>query len=194
MYPLFRAALNANKLNKPLYNNHILRKFATDHHKTRIAQNGQKTKQMGFVKQVVTDYGNYPILAANIAAASMIFIFGLRKVFFHPDVSISEMNRLTNEVQNEGPNRMDDAGLFRKQTRMFGELLRLPSIAVMKISTGTDQNQKFHLNFLRENEIPLPLESTNYFNDGLFEESEPKAFAKNEHNQSNYHYQYKYDQ
>lgn len=188
MQPIFRAAVKASKYNAQVRNNQsLLRQFSTVQQQSK-----PKAKQVGFIKQVVTDYGNFPIIGANAAAATFVIIFGGRKLFFHPDISVSEANRLSNEIQNEGPQRMDDASTFRGQTRMFGSLLKAPSQFVMKIATGTDQNEKYHLDFLRNNAIPLPLEATNYFDDGLYEQEDAKPFALNEHNQSQFHYQYKH--
>lgn len=190
---MFRAVIKASKYNAQVRNNQAaLRHFATAASPSSTTPKAKQVKQVGFIKQVVGDFGNVPIIAANSAAAMFVIIFGGRKLFFHPDISVSEANRLSNDVQNEGPTRMDDASNFRGQTRLFGSILRMPSQIVMKLATGTDQNEKFHLDFLRTNEIPLPLESTNYFQDGLFEEQNPKPFALNESNESEFHYQYKH--
>jgi len=151
----------------------------------------QKSKK-GFFATVVGDSGNYPIIAANIVAASMLIIFSSRKLFFHPDVTIGGQNRFSPEVQNETSTRLDQALVFRGQTRTFARILTgdgegfSPTAFIMRIATGNEVSDKFKLGFLKKTDIPLPLESTDYFDDGLFVGNKEAAFSANVNNDKDF--------
>jgi len=136
-----------------------------------------KNSNLGFFKRVVTDSGNIPIISANLTACALLITFASRKLFFHPDIGISDANRFSQEIQNESATRLDDALTFRGQTRSFARFLTgdeksqnafSPTNIIMEFATGNKPNEKFQLGFLKKTDITLPLESTDYFDDGLF--------------------------
>lgn len=137
------------------------------------------TKHAGFIKKVISDPGNIPIIAANLAACGLLTTFGLRKLLFHPDITLGADNRFSPEVQNETGSRLDQALVFREQTRFFARMLYEPTMAILKLSTGTPATEKFHLNFLKDTTIPLPLEATDVFDDDLYRGNKVDAFAAN---------------
>lgn len=144
---------------------------------SEVAKNKSQTHP-GFVKKVISDPGNIPIILANMAAGSMIFIFGARKILFHPDVTFVD-DRFNTEVQNESGKRLDNAYTFREQTRAFARALYQPTQWILRLWLGTDASDKFHLHFLKDTHIPLPLEATNHFDDDLYKGNKVEAFAAN---------------
>eukprot|EP00461_Guttulinopsis_vulgaris_P009472 UN09540 len=84
---------------------------------------GHMVKKTSYTKDLFTDVGNRPIVAANLVAATMVVTVATRKLFYHPDISVDAALRTSNEVQNELPQRLDDAGAFRGQTKAFASFL-----------------------------------------------------------------------
>lgn len=147
----------------------------------------KKNQNMGFIKKVVTDPGNIPILAANAAAGSLVLIFGARKLFFHPDIGIADAQRLSNDIQNEGPKRAQDADVFRQQTKLFGSIVQPLSAAIISLMTGQKQGvatkgDKWTLSFLLNTDVNTPLENTNHFDDDLFVNVDADEYALNQPN------------
>jgi len=157
----------------------------------QLSKNVQK--HQGFIRKVVTDPGNIPIIGANLAACTLLLTFGSRKLFFHPDVGVSEANRFSDEVQNEGSIRLDQAMNFREQTRFFARVLTgkdessfSPTNAIMELYTGRKASEKFGLGFLKNTDIALPLESTDYFDDGLFVGNKSTEYSANISNEKDF--------
>lgn len=159
---------------------------------SRLSQEQPAAQQIPKVKKLrtstifVKDIGNTPILVANAVGATALVTFGLRKLFFHPDVAISEINRFNDPVQNETAQRLESSHAFRAQTRMFANFLVPISSRIISLVSGTkqgygDENDIWALSFIREREVMEPsYENTNAFDDGLFADVEPSDFAKNE--------------
>jgi hypothetical protein len=164
-----------------------LRKFA------ETFPEGNKTqKRDGFVRKIVKDPGNIPILVANFTAVTLLVGFAFRKLFYHPDVSISDANRFSPQIQNEPGRRLEQAQVFRGQTRNIARALTGDekdensfslTNAIMKLGGVDRPSDKFQLGFLKKTDISLPLEATDYFDDGLFvgnHETKYNANAANE--------------
>jgi len=118
------------------------------------------------------------------AGAALVLIFGGRKLFYHPDISVSDELRFSNAVQNETPLRLKDADTFREHTRIFATVLEPLAQPMMKAATGYDKNTaKWNLDFTRTPVQDLiPLERTNFFEDGLYEETMPSDLASSDDN------------
>eukprot|EP00461_Guttulinopsis_vulgaris_P000469 UN00469 len=139
-------------------------------------------KKTSTTKTMLTDPGNYPIIAANLWAATMLVVVSFRRLTFHPDVAVSDELRSSIEVQNEVPKRLEQATTFRSQTEAFANFLVEPTRKVMELFTGTPLSTKYELQFIRHQPIDTPLEQTNYFDDGLYSQTHATDYAMNEDN------------
>eukprot|EP00461_Guttulinopsis_vulgaris_P009771 UN09842 len=154
----------------------LIQRFATEAAQAAI----KKPKQTSYVKALFTDTGNIPIVGANLAAASLVVVFGGRKLLFHPDISVADELRKSGDVQNETPLRLDDAGRFRQQTVGFANTIYKPSIEILKTVVCSNHiEDKYSLEFVRKQSIDTPLEHTNWFDDGLYEDAEYTEFSDN---------------
>lgn len=117
-----------------------LRKFAAEANQQPQQQQARpQTKKLRTSQIVLGDFGNLPLVLANSVGACAILAFGMRKLFFHPDVAIAEVNRFSPEVQNETPQRMESAAQFRDQTRFFASILQPISSFIISTVTGVKQ-------------------------------------------------------
>lgn len=145
-----------------------------------------KVKQRGVKSIMLNDIGNFPLIAANVVGGIALTSFGLRKLFYHPDIGISEVNRFSNEICNETIDRLESADQFRSQTVFFAKVLQPLSSAIMSAELSSpkgysDETDKWSLSFIRNRDVMEPaLENTNHFDDGLFETVKPSDFAKNQ--------------
>lgn len=149
-----------------------------------LSQQVVKKKQKGVITMMLTDVGNFPLIAANSVGALAVIGFASRKSLFHPDVGISGENRFSNEVGNETPSRLESADQFRQQTRTFGRILQPISSPIVSLMTGRKQGggdveDKWSLSFLINTDVQAPLEATNHFDDDLFTHIEASEFAMN---------------
>ena len=103
---------------------------------------------------------------------------------YHPDISVSDELRFSNAVQNETPVRLQDADSFREHTRFFAKVLEPTAQPLIKLATGYDTTTaKWNLEFTKTPVKDLvPLERTNFFDDGLYEETTPSELASIEDN------------
>ena len=149
-----------------------------------IQQATRPGKQSFFMKNLFTDTGNIPLVIANGAGASLVFIFGARKFLFHPDIGVSEANRFNDAVQNETQSRLDDADAYREQHIAFAKFLQPLADPLMRMWTGNSTNSpKWRLDFAQTPVHELkPLESSSYFNDGMYENVPASDYAKPDNN------------
>lgn len=147
----------------------------------QIAAVGSRTlKPKSFWNNLFTDKGNIPLVAANAAGALLVVGFGGRKMFYHPDISISEELRSSGLVQNETPVRLQDADAFRNQTRQFATQIEKIGLPIINLFVGPQgPSAKWNLEFT-EQVVPVPLERTNHFQDGLYQDVAPIASALDE--------------
>lgn len=145
------------------------------------------TKQRGVISLMFKDIGNAPLITANCVGGFAVCAFGARKLFYHPDIGIAEVNRFSNEVCNETEQRMESAHQFRAQTQFFGSFLHPISSFFMSTMTGQagkgygGEEDKWGLDFLRTvDAMQPPLESTNHFDDDLFTDVKVNKFTQNE--------------
>eukprot|EP00461_Guttulinopsis_vulgaris_P001415 UN01415 len=150
----------------------------------RFAQQAasSKIKQSSYTKALFTDTGNIPLVIANSAGGALVLTFGLRKLFYHPDISVSDELRKSNEVENETPLRLEDADSFRTQTRRFAAWIEPKGLQTVKLLTGAQDvesvSPKWDLTFTKTDvKEMIPLERTNFFDDGLYEETSPSDYA-----------------
>lgn len=144
----------------------------------QVIRQVKQVKHTSPFKEMFSDFGNLPLIIANSAGLVMIMVVSTRKLFFHPDVSISDANRNSPLVQNETPERYDSGSQFREQTKAFANFLTPLSNAVMQTAVGTDQlYDKWHLDFVKTAPIVRPLEETNYFEDNLYSRETPDEYA-----------------
>lgn len=143
-----------------------------------------KVVKTGFARKVLNDSGNIPIILTNATAATLVIVCASRKLFFHPDISISDELRNSAGVQNETATRMDDSSQFRQQTIAWANLIRGTSGKIMNVVTGNQTAaENWKLDYIVNEGVETPLESTNYFQDGLFEKTSPnqKALQKKDY-------------
>jgi len=140
--------------------------------------------QTSFTKSLFTDTGNIPLVIANSCGALLVISHCSRKMFYHPDVSVSDELRNSHAVQNETLTRLTDADLFRNQTASFARWIEPKGLATAGWLTGQTPSTmyaKWDLSFTKMDSADLlPLERTNFFDDGLYEDAEPKLLSLNE--------------
>lgn len=150
-------------------------------------QAAKQVKQTSYVKDLFTDFGNIPLVFVNSAGATLILVFGGRKLFYHPDIGVSEGHRNAKDVQNEGPQRYENADVFRQQTKSFANAITSASTPIMQRVTGSDElYSKWHLDFIKNAPIERPLEETNYFEDDLYVDNTPSEYTLPEDNFKQY--------
>lgn len=143
-------------------------------------------KQTSFTKDLFTDIGNIPLVAANSCGLALVIGFGSRKLFYHPDISVAEVNRNCPELQNEAPVRYEDAYTFRNQTASFASSIEKYGVPFARLFLGKDQSNKWELSWTKtQAEQLVPLERTNYFDDELYSDVQPSQISLSE---DNYHH------
>lgn len=153
----------------------------------RVIQHAHRPgKQNHFIKNLFTDSGNIPLVIANGAGLALVIGFGMRKLVYHPDIGLTDATRFNDACQNEPQSRLDDADAFRRHHIWFSGVLEPIGNAFVSFWTGTNgrNSPKWQLNFAQTPVHELvPLERTNFFDDGMYEKVKASDYALNEDNQ-----------
>lgn len=151
---------------------------------TQVAS-AKKTTQTSFVKNLFTDFGNIPLVAANSAGCALVLVFAGRKALYHPDIGFADAQRLNNKVQNENAKRLEDADVFRQQHIRVAAAMEPLAQPIISYFSGNKVNiPKWKLSFAQTPvEDLVPLERTDFFDDGLYLGKKPSKLALNEDNQ-----------
>jgi hypothetical protein len=122
----------------------------------------------------------------SFAGCLLVVTFLGRKAIYHPDIGISAGNRFSNDIQNEGIGRLEDADAYRQHHIVFAKVLEPLAAPLVSALVGNEVNTpKWKLNFAKTPvEDLVPLERTNFFDDGLYEQKKPSSLALNEENQN----------
>eukprot|EP00933_Yihiella_yeosuensis_P037718 TRINITY_DN31706_c0_g1_i1.p2 TRINITY_DN31706_c0_g1~~TRINITY_DN31706_c0_g1_i1.p2 ORF type:complete len:162 (-),score=20.13 TRINITY_DN31706_c0_g1_i1:87-572(-) len=117
-------------------------------------------KTSNVVRNFCKDFGNWPLVLANCAGLSLVLFVGSRKLMSHPDITCDRKERDAGLVAT--PNAIDHSYKFREGSGMFGKIF-----TALQLPTWVTGRQPIDVSTYGDR-LPVPLDRTDYFNDGLF--------------------------
>jgi hypothetical protein len=110
---------------------------------------------------------NYPLIASNVAGGALVAFFGGRKFLQHPDIRCDIEER---SIQDTTPATLENAVNFRRTTSHFSAILGSLANKFHAVTFGSNRPRDHTMWDVSgyNTDVPLPLEHTSYFNDGLF--------------------------
>jgi len=139
-------------------------------------QNLSDKTQPTFISKFTADRGNLPLIVSNLAGGTILLIFAGRKIFYHPDVLVSNDMRKPG-IYNETVDRDECSNDYKSQTKFFANQLSPMAQPIVNTLIGTKPLPVWELDFTRRNHetVETPLEFTSHFDDGLFLDVVPHA-------------------